>query len=73
MEAHDRSMNAEFRQGSIDNSYIQVAPNVGGLVEMDWRIDRALALPLQYAAAERRMMDPFDFARAHRRRVSRQP
>jgi hypothetical protein len=28
-----RSMNAEFSQGSIDCTYIQLAPNRGGIVE----------------------------------------
>jgi hypothetical protein len=62
-----RSMTDEFRQGCIDNTYIQIAPNIGGLVEMDWRVDRAVnAAPFQYLNAEITPQDPFDFARRHR-------
>lgn len=66
-QAVDRSMTDEFRQGCIDSSYIQLAPNVGGLVETDWRVDRAVnQMPFQYLNAEIRPQDPFDFARRHR-------
>jgi hypothetical protein len=66
-EAVDRSMVAEFRQGSIDNTYIQLAPGVGGLVETGWRVDRAInEMPYQYINAELHGQDPFAFARAHR-------
>jgi len=61
-----RSMTDEFRQGCIDNTYIQIAPGVGGLVEMDWRVDRAVnTMPFQYLNAEIRPQDPFDFVRRH--------
>ena len=70
-QAVDRSMTDEFRQGCIDNTYIQVAPGVGGLVEMDWRIDRAVnGAPMQYMNAEIHMEDPFEAAR--RRRLHQQ-
>jgi hypothetical protein len=65
--ADGRSMTDEFRQGCIDNSYIQIAPNIGGVVEMDWRVDRAVnTAPFQYMNAEIRPQDPHDFARRHR-------
>lgn len=67
MQPVDRDMTAEFRQGCVDSSYIQLAPNVGGLVETAWRIDRAVnQLPNQFASAEVRGLDPFDTARMHR-------
>jgi hypothetical protein len=60
-------MVAEFRQGCIDNSYVQIAPGVGGLVETTWRVDRALhQMPFQYLNVEVKGMDPFDTARMHR-------
>jgi hypothetical protein len=60
-------MTDDFRQGCIDSSYIQIAPNVGGIVEMEWRVDRAVnTMPFQYLNAEIRPQDPFDFARRHR-------
>jgi hypothetical protein len=63
----DRSMTNEFLQGCIDRTYIQVAPDVGGLVEMDWRVDRAVnGAPFQYLNAEIHMEDPFEAARRHR-------
>jgi hypothetical protein len=66
-QAVDRSMEAEFRQGCIDNSYIQIAPGVGGLVEMQGRVDRAInQMPYQYLNVEVKGMDPFDIARVHR-------
>ena len=66
-QAVDRSMIAEFHQGTIDNSYIQIAPNVGGLVETTWRTDRAInMMPWQYLNAEVHGMSPFDVARMHR-------
>lgn len=59
-------MTEEFQQGCIDNSYIQLAPNVGGLVELSGRIDRAAnTMPWSYLNAELRPMDPFAVARAH--------
>jgi hypothetical protein len=62
-----RSMTDEFRQGCIDSTYIQIAPNMGGVVEMDWRVDRAVnTAPFQYLNAEIKPQDPFDFARRHR-------
>lgn len=62
-----RSMTDEFRQGCIDSSYIQLAPDTGGLVEMDWRVDRAVnAAPFQYLNAEIKPQDPFDFGRRYR-------
>lgn len=62
-----RNMTDEFRQGCIDNSYVQIAPNVGGVVEMDWRVDRAVnAAPFQYLNAEIKPQDSMDFARRHR-------
>ena len=65
--AVDRSMTEEFQQGSIDNSYIQIAPNRGGLVELAAPIDRALNwVPTQYLNVEVRGMDPWAVARAHR-------
>lgn len=66
-QAVDRSMTAEFRQGCIDSSYIQLAPNVGGLVETAGRVDKAInwAWP-SYLNAEVHGRDPFDLARAHR-------
>ena len=67
-QAVDRSMVDEFRQGCIDNSYIQLAPGVGGLVETAGRVDRALnQMPYQYLNVELHGMDPFDLARLHRR------
>lgn len=70
----DRSMTAEFRQGCIDNTYIQVAPNMGGVVEMGWRIDRAVnGAPFQYLNAEIRPQDPFDFARTLRAGMAIEP
>lgn len=69
-----RSPTDEFRQGCIDNSYIQIAPNVGGLVEMDWRVDRAVnTAPFQYMNAEIRPQDPFDFARRLRQVTDVEP
>jgi len=66
-QAVDRSMVAEFRQGCIDNSYIQLAPNMGGLVETMGRVDRALKqAPFQYLNVEVHGMDPFDLSRMHR-------
>lgn len=66
-QARDRSMTDEFRQGCVDSTYIQIAPGVGGLVEMDWRIDRAVnGMPFQYLNAEIHMEDPFENARRHR-------
>jgi len=63
-QAVDRSMTAEFRQGCIDNTYIQIAPGVGGIVEMGWRIDKAVnSAPFQYLNAEIKPRDPFEFAR----------
>ena len=73
-QAVDRSMVAEFRQGCIDNSYIQIAPGVGGLVEMAGRVDRAInQMPYQYLNAEVKGMDPFDMARIHRSSIPMQP
>lgn len=60
----ERSARSEFLQGTIDNSYIQLAPNVGGMVEMDWRINRAQCLSSQYRSAEIHS-DPMADARAH--------
>jgi hypothetical protein len=59
-------MGAEFRQGSIDRTYIQVAPDRGGLVEMTWPIERATtwAWP-QYRNVEVHGQDPFAVSRAH--------
>lgn len=63
----DRSMHEEFLQGTIDNSYIQLAPNVGGLVETAWRVDRAInQCPYQYMNCEVRGLNPMDTARVHR-------
>jgi len=60
-------MNAEFRQGCIDRSYIQLAPDVGGLVETAGRVDRAInQAPWQYMNVEVHGLDPFDLARVHR-------
>jgi hypothetical protein len=60
----------EFRQGCIDSSYIQLAPNIGGLVEMDYRVDRAVnAAPFQYLNAEIKPQDPFDYGRRGRSAV----
>jgi hypothetical protein len=39
MATQDRSMQAEFSQGIVDNSYIQLAPNRGGQIE-NYPIDR---------------------------------
>lgn len=61
-----RSPTDEFRQGCIDRTYIQIAPDVGGIVEMDWRVDRAVnTMPFQYLNAEIKPQDPMDFARRH--------
>ncbi len=65
-EIRDRSMTDEFHQGCIDNTYISVVPNRGGMVEATGPLDRAVNLPLQYRNAEVRLMDPFDLARMHR-------
>ena len=46
----ERSMNADFHQGVIDRSYIQLAPDRGGIVEYP-PVDRLL-WPT-YRAAER--------------------
>jgi hypothetical protein len=73
-QAVDRSMVAEFRQGCIDNSYIQLAPGVGGLVEMTGRVDRAInQMPYQYMNVEVKGLDPFDLARVHRASIPLQP
>lgn len=69
-----RSMVDEFRQGCIDSTYIQLAPNVGGLVEMDHRVDRAVnAAPFQYLNAEIKTQDPFDYGRRAARPVDVEP
>ena len=66
-QAIDRSMTDEFRQGCIDNTYIQLAPGVGGIVETAGRVDRAInQMPWQYLNVEVHGMDPFDLARMHR-------
>lgn len=59
-----RNMAIEFDQGTIDNTYIQFAPNRGGEVEMDWPIARArhYAWP-QYLNAGIRGPGPFDQSR----------
>ena len=70
MQARDRSPRLEFLQGSIDNTYIQLAPNVGGLVETENRVDRAInQAPFQYLNVEVHGGDPFAEARAHRAMV----
>ena len=67
MELAERSMVSEFRQGCIDRSYIQIAPDVGGLVETTGRVDRAInQAPWQYLNVEVHGLDPFDLARMHR-------
>ena len=66
-QAVDRDMDEEFRQGTIDNSYIQIAPNRGGMVEMADPIDRALNwAPYQYLNVEVHGLDPWAVARQHR-------
>jgi hypothetical protein len=51
-----RSMNEDFEQGSIDSTYIQLAPDRGGVIEV---------MPLErlqwptYAQAERHDESPF--------------
>lgn len=66
-QARDRIMGAEFLQGSIDNTYIQLTPNRGGLVELTFPLDRAMnAAPYQYLNVEVRPLDPFATAREHR-------
>jgi hypothetical protein len=58
---------AEFSQGCVDRSYIQLAPDRGGLVETAGPVDRAINwAPFQYMNVEVRGRDPFDIARAHR-------
>ena len=67
MQARDRSMLVDFQQGCIDNSYIQLAPNVGGIVEMENRVDRAInQAPWQYLNVEIHGQDAFAEARRHR-------
>lgn len=65
-EPHDRSMTAELIQGTIDNTYIQIAPDRGGLVELSWPVERATtwAWP-QYRNVEVRGEDPFAISRRH--------
>lgn len=66
-QARDRRMGAEFLQGTIDNTYIQLAPNRGGLVEIPHLIDRAANdAPYQYLNVEVHGDDPFAVARARR-------
>jgi hypothetical protein len=58
-----RSMNGEFHQGSVDNTYIQLTPNRGGITtvvpieKLDW---------LQYQNAERWADNPFGESRMDR-------
>lgn len=56
MKFQDRSMDAEFAQGSVDSTYIQLMPMRGGVVENP-PYDR-LTWP-QYANAERHIDPPF--------------
>lgn len=61
-----RNMAAEFDQGTIDRTYIQLAPDRGGLVEMDWPLARANAWAWpQYVNAGLRGPGPFDQSRRH--------
>jgi hypothetical protein len=60
-------MQAEFVQGTIDRTYIQIAPDRGGLVELSWPIERATTwAPYQYLNVEVRGSDPFAVSRAHK-------
>src|ERR1700748_1119925 len=61
-----RNMGIDFRQGTVDNTYIQYAPNRGGLVEMDWPVARAesWAWP-QYINVGVRGPDPCERTRRH--------
>lgn len=64
MKNQTRSEGAEFAQGVVDNTYIQLTPNRGGVVEnppyerMTWP---------SYAQAERHIDHPF--LEAHLRRA----
>lgn len=59
-----RSMQADFDQGCVDRTYIQYAPNRGGVVEMDWPIARAETFAwTQYVNVGVRGPGPFDQAR----------
>lgn len=61
-----RRMAAEFDQGTVDRSYIQYAPNRGGVVEMDWPLARAHGFAwTQYVNVGVRGPGPFDQARQH--------
>jgi len=59
-----RSMGGEFAQGVVDNTYIQLTPDRGGVVENP-PVDR-LAWP-SYAQAEQHVESPF--LEAHMRRA----
>jgi hypothetical protein len=66
MRDSQRNMALEFDQGTVDRTYIQFAPDRGGLVEMDWPMARALhyAWP-QYVNVGVRGPGPFDQSRLH--------
>jgi hypothetical protein len=61
----ERSMGAEFAQGTVDNTYIQLVPNRGGVVENP-PYER-LTWP-SYAQAEQHIDPPF--MEAHMRRAT---
>jgi len=62
----NRRMAQEFDQGTIDRTYIQYAPDRGGLVEMDWPIARAHAWAWpQYVNVGVRGPGPFEQSRRH--------
>ena len=59
-----RSMVVDFAQGTIDRTYIQYAPDRGGLVELDWPLVRAEHYEWpSYVNAGVRGPGPFDQAR----------
>lgn len=64
-----RSMNADFAQGSVDNTYISLNPNRGG--EYDDRHVERMTWPT-YAQAERHMEPPHGLARATRAHFPRE-
>jgi hypothetical protein len=64
--ADARRMAAEFDQGTVDRTYIQLAPDRGGVVEYDWPLARANFWEWpNYINAGLRGPGPFDQSRLH--------